>query len=707
MKQILMTCFAVLVLSVSGQSVQREIDSITAIHLNEKNELVRQGLEAELVYLYFKNNQSNKSTSLYTSCLQAVRTSGNKKTEAQLYHYMGNMHFYEYRIDSAIRYFKLAMQLRSEIKDYTGMLKSTSNLAANYFMKSDFKNSLEYYKIGLELESQCGYEEGEYIDVKNMAIAYRYLKLNNKALRVYRKALNNKHLSTKNYFTIYSGMALLFKDLKNMDSALIYGNRSHELAMQLNDSIDLAFSYSNLGLIQNGFQHYDQSSVLFRKALLISRLSGEKHLELVSWANLAANQLELNRPDSADFYIQKVIELRQQLQIKTDEEDISKLLADYYHRKGDHEKSYQFFKMYDHYRDSIYTLESTAKSIEAQEKFDSEKKEKENQVLQLENESVRSSRNYLLLILAIACLTLFIAVFAYRKIKRSNLMLAQQKKAIEEKNHLLQEQKDEIAHQKELVDEKQKEILDSINYARRIQFALLASKGMLETHLPEHFVLFKPKDVVSGDFYWSAPVADGFILVTADCTGHGVPGAFMSLLNISKLSQTINEKNITRPDLILNQVRTEIIQALNPGGAAHESKDGMDAIVCKFNFKTGKLQYAAANNSFYLIRNQTLIICEADKMPVGMGHDDSKPFLLREIELLQGDVLYTFTDGLADQFGGPKGKKFKYKQFEDILLTVHKKPMRDQLMDLNQAFETWKGDLEQVDDICVLGIKIP
>jgi len=129
--------------------------------------------------------------------------------------------------------------------------------------------------------------------------------------------------------------------------------------------------------------------------------------------------------------------------------------------------------------------------------------------------------------------------------------------------------------------------------------------------------------------------------------------------------------------------------------------------VCKFNFKTGKLQYAAANNSFYLIRNQTLIICEADKMPVGMGHDDSKPFLLREIELLQGDVLYTFTDGLADQFGGPKGKKFKYKQFEDILLTVHKKPMRDQLMDLNQAFETWKGDLEQVDDICVLGIRIP
>ena len=182
-----------------------------------------------------------------------------------------------------------------------------------------------------------------------------------------------------------------------------------------------------------------------------------------------------------------------------------------------------------------------------------------------------------------------------------------------------------ILKQKDIIEEKQKEILDSINYAKRIQFSLLASESLLKNNLPEHFVLFKPKDVVSGDFYWAALTDDGFIYITADCTGHGVPGAFMSLLNISKLSQAINEYKITRPDLILNNVRTEIIKALNTEGS-EESKDGMDAVLCKLDVHNMKLQYAAANNPFYIIRTNEILTCKADKMPVGKGHDDTISF---------------------------------------------------------------------------------
>lgn len=264
-----------------------------------------------------------------------------------------------------------------------------------------------------------------------------------------------------------------------------------------------------------------------------------------------------------------------------------------------------------------------------------------------------------------------------------------------------------LLEQKEVIEEKQKEILDSINYAKRIQYALLAGDSLLKQHLPEYFIMFNPKDVVSGDFYWGTAVDDGsFIFITADCTGHGVPGAFMSLLNISKLSQIINENKITKPDLVLNQVRQEIINALNAKGALEESKDGMDAVLCKLDIQNMKLEYASANNPFYIIRNNELLTCKPDKMPVGKGHDDSVLFTYNQIALQKNDMIYTFTDGYADQFGGPKGKKFKYKQLEEILLSIHHLSMTDQKNILNQKFASWKGNLDQVDDVLIMGVRI-
>jgi serine phosphatase RsbU (regulator of sigma subunit) len=272
-------------------------------------------------------------------------------------------------------------------------------------------------------------------------------------------------------------------------------------------------------------------------------------------------------------------------------------------------------------------------------------------------------------------------------------------------NKLLSEQKNEIEKQKHLVDEKQKEILDSINYAKRIQTALMANDKMLSDNLKEHFVLFKPKDIVAGDFYWAARLPDSFIYITADSTGHGVPGAFMSLLNISKLNDAINQK-ITRPDLVLNEVKSGIIRALNPEGSSEESKDGMDAILCKVDFKNLKLQFAAANNSFCIIRNETIINCKADKMPVGKSHDDSSVFTYNEVNLEKGDMIYTFTDGYGDQFGGPEGKKFMHKQLRNIFTKVAHLSVEEQKEILYKRFNEWKGTLEQVDDVLIIGVRV-
>jgi|ERR1051325_5057500 serine phosphatase RsbU (regulator of sigma subunit) len=226
------------------------------------------------------------------------------------------------------------------------------------------------------------------------------------------------------------------------------------------------------------------------------------------------------------------------------------------------------------------------------------------------------------------------------------------------------------------------------------------------------FILYRPKDIVSGDFYYAlahktaSSKNELFYICTADCTGHGVPGAFMSMLGVSSLNESIIEKNISMPDEILNDIRNSIIASLNPEGSEEEAKDGMDCALCAYDFENLKLHLAAANNPVWIVRNGELEEYKPDKMPVGKYGDELKPFSLQTIDLQKDDIVYTFTDGFADQFGGPKGKKFKYKQLEEKIMEHHKFPMEDQKKKLGDIFENWKGDMEQVDDVLVIGIKI-
>lgn len=305
---------------------------------------------------------------------------------------------------------------------------------------------------------------------------------------------------------------------------------------------------------------------------------------------------------------------------------------------------------------------------------------------------------------------------------------AEKQKELADSQRIIAEELRSIAEkQKELVQEKQKEILDSITYAKRIQSALLTSDEYINKHLPaEHFILFKPKDIVSGDFYWaiSVPFLPGwdlgtnkvklphdlkrkntFYIVTADCTGHGVPGAFMSMLNISYLNENIVERSIRLPHDILNSQRKEIIQALNPPGSIEESKDGMDCVLCAYDFDKMLLHFAAANNSLWLIREGTLTEYKADKMPVGKYNEVLKSFTLQTIALQKGDIVYTSTDGFIDQFG-TNGKKLLKKHFKEELIKICHLPMTEQKEYLNNFFESWKGNNEQVDDVCVVGIRI-
>jgi serine phosphatase RsbU (regulator of sigma subunit) len=273
-------------------------------------------------------------------------------------------------------------------------------------------------------------------------------------------------------------------------------------------------------------------------------------------------------------------------------------------------------------------------------------------------------------------------------------------------NRIIALQHIETEKQKHLVEEKHREITDSINYAERIQRSFLATKEQLAEKLNDYFVLFQPKDVVSGDFYWAHTLQNGnFALATADSTGHGVPGAIMSLLNTSSLERAV-ELGISEPAEILNHTRQTIIERLKKDGSAEGGKDGMDCSLISFNIEKSKFIYAAANNPIWIIRNKELIELAPDKIPVGKHDRDSISFTQHEVEIQKDDMIYTLTDGFPDQFGGPKGKKFMYKQLKETLVSISDKPLAEQKQTLDAILKDWMGDTEQVDDITIIGIRI-
>jgi hypothetical protein len=280
--------------------------------------------------------------------------------------------------------------------------------------------------------------------------------------------------------------------------------------------------------------------------------------------------------------------------------------------------------------------------------------------------------------------------------------LAESERILEQK---VIERTEEVVRQRHIVEEKHKEITDSINYAERIQRSFLATKELLDENLKDHFVFFKPKDIVSGDFYFAEKLTNNnFLLATADSTGHGVPGAIMSLLNITSLEKAI--ENQDQPSDILNTTRKIIIERLKKDGSAEGGKDGMDCSVICFDFKKKKIIVSAANNPVWIVRGSETIEIKPDKMPVGKHDKQDVSFTQQTIDIKKGDVIYTLTDGFSDQFGGSLGKKFMSKKLRELLSKNAHLPMEEQRSILENTFISWVGDLEQIDDVTLIGVRV-
>ena len=262
----------------------------------------------------------------------------------------------------------------------------------------------------------------------------------------------------------------------------------------------------------------------------------------------------------------------------------------------------------------------------------------------------------------------------------------------------------EIRLQKEQIERQNKEIKYSFDYAKRIQSTVLPPADVFESLFAEHFIFLKPRDIVSGDFYWISQKENKTIITASDCTGHGVPGSLMSMLGITMLHEIVNEKNFIHSDEILNELRINIARTLKQEGKPGEQKDGMDMVLLIYDRSSGELEFSGANNPIYIIRKGKMIEYKGNNMPVAY-YDNMTAFTRHTIKMEKGDRVYLFTDGFPDQFGGPEGKKFKYKPFKDLLIEVHERPMDEQRRILQMVFDEWKGNLDQIDDVLVMGLR--
>jgi len=277
---------------------------------------------------------------------------------------------------------------------------------------------------------------------------------------------------------------------------------------------------------------------------------------------------------------------------------------------------------------------------------------------------------------------------------------------VEERTEEVVQQRDEMERQRLKLEELYKDVTDSIRYAKRLQYSILPPQEVIRKVCPESFVLFKPKDIVSGDFYWFYQTNGKSLVAAVDCTGHGVPGAFMSLVGANGLNAAVKEHRQTEPGLILNELNKFVSESLNKASEDNNVRDGMDLSFCTIDYAKMELEYSGANNPLYIIRNNEFIIVKADKFAIASFDPETRVYTTHKVEIQKGDVLYLFTDGYADQFGGERGKKFLYKHFRDTLLDVHKKSMSEQHDYLKHQIEDWQGPYEQVDDILVIGIRI-
>jgi serine phosphatase RsbU (regulator of sigma subunit) len=598
-------------------------------------------------------------------------------------------------------YLKQAYEISLKTANYRIQSDISNQIGYNYYFLSDFNHSVEFFLKTLKICELQGNKSGIAGCHNNIGSIYLELEDTVNALHHHllalsiRKEINKNDEESKNAIAMsYGNVGKTYFLASNYTKAMEYYNLCLAISKEVGNKKREALMLNNIGSILAEQKKYNEALPYFLNALNLYKEIDSPENVALCLNNIA--EIYFRKKD----YTNSIENYKAALVISENNSTLSDMKTSYdglrncYVALGDYKLAHDYLSKSVLIKDSIFNEENSSQINELLAKFDSDKKEQEIKILQKDKEMSSWLRNSLI-VGSLLLVFLAISLYSRNKVKQK----ANSELSLKNKN--IEEQKQIVEYQKLALEVHQKEIVDSINYAKRIQYALLANEDLLSKNLDSHFVLFKPKDIVSGDFYWATEHNNSFYIAVCDSTGHGVPGAFMSLLSIGFLSEAIKEKSIAEPNQVFDYVRKRLIESITN----EDQRDGFDGILLRFEKTSHTITYVAANNHPIIVSNNEIRHLAYDKMPVGKGVKSDK-FTLHTIQSSKEDTIYLYTDGYADQFGGEKGKKFKYKPLNDMLLLNNKRTLNEQKEILDTTFNNWQGSLEQVDDVLIVGIKV-
>ncbi len=606
--------------------------------------------------------------------------------------YMDKSRYYDQvDVDSSVAYGIKAYKLAQALKDNYMLSKTALSLGISYQNISDYKKATIYYQEGITLAEKLN-------DAKLLAQAYNSFgnlfalqKQYDQAVEYFEKALaKSKELNDKRKISV------ILSNLANIEYAKSYYSKdytktntlyqeAYEWAVLSKDTGQMISVNGNWGMSLGDEGAYKESVNKLQTAIALARKVRNESDMVFLIHDLARTYFTMKDFQKAIGLYKESLELAKEFKDKDFESENYYGLAISYYELADYKPAYDYFEKYKRLEDTLSDKDIANELNALKTKYDTENKQKQIELLEANANKDKVTKISLSCGAVMLLLLAFLMFNRYRLKSKTNGLLEKQNQVISEKN---------------------KDISDSINYAKRIQDAMLPGAEDIRAVFPESFILSIPKDVVSGDFYWVARHGSRKLFVVADCTGHGVPGALMSMIGNTLLNSIVGEKNIREPHEILNELRREVINALRQGENS-QNKDGMDLSLISLDADTMMLEVACANNPVWIVRKDgSLTEIKPDKQPIGYVTGKDEGFSLQRLQLSVGDVVYQFSDGYADQFGGPAGKKFKYNQLKEALLSMHDMPLEQQEKKLRDIFLTWRGNLDQLDDVLISGIRV-
>jgi len=703
---------------------QDPVDSIKNL-VEKADDSTKVQILLSLSKLYFARNLL-ESVEYATQALELAREMGNLELQRDALGVLGGARFYQGNFEMAreiwLEDIELLKQLdgifaddsikRRSIKNDMALL--LNNVGVIYKNTGEYDKAIEYYQENLRIQEELGHILNMARSRANIGTVYYYFGIDyNKALEYYNTSLELFRQYTEEYSDdeegavlegrsgmagIYLNIGLVYKELNNMGLAIDNYRKALRIFREIDDKPGIANTQNQIGLVYLEGGSYDDALTASLNALNLYREIGNRREVAATLRNVGTIYYRWGRYEQALNYFNQSLQLNQELNFKKEVYDVYKDISDTYATMGNFRLALENYQKYNALKDSSIREENIKQISELETKYETERVERENELLNTKN-MLQETELKRQRVMIYSLVGIFLVILA------SSFLLFRAYRAIKHANILLEEQNIEIKHQRDQIFQQKQEITDSIHYASRIQNALLPPETLL-AKLSDHFILYKPRDIVSGDYYWMTQKDGKTVILAADCTGHGVPGAFMSMLGISFMNEIVNKSDLTQPNEILNKLRENVVNSLHQTGEEGETQDGMDLSLCVINNSKTKLQYAGAYNPLFLIRNNELIEYKADKMPIGIYKDKIGSFTNHEIEIRKGDTFYMFSDGYVDQFGGPGAKKFMARKFKDLLLSMHQKSMKEQKEVLDKTLEDWKGEIDQIDDILVMGFRI-